>query len=236
MNLRLLLSTALTSTIFAGMSVHSAEINWGNRTQDILYDSNGNALTSDFVFEIGAFLPGFTPTAANVTDWAANWTIFDAGNLNTADLFGDGPVNFFSGSAVHQTNAQSSSISATPGATFLQNTQAYLWAYNSKDVSITSEWALVTDLILAPDTGDLWRFPSPSNDTGFLTWSLRAADTAIYGKLENGSISGGGDFTVTPATFSLQTHQVPEPGGALLIASAGLLFILRRSRFLSQTK
>lgn len=226
----------LTGLFWASKPLQAASISWGNVAFDTLVDSNGIALDSSYTFEIGAFINGFVPTASNVNDWAANWTIFDAATLNTNELFpGSGPANFFTSSATHQTNSQSSSTFTTPGSTFAQNTQAFLWVYDSKAVSFTSEWALVTDLA-GPNVGDTWRFPSPSNDTGFLTWSLSDADSAVFGKLQSGAVTGGGDFTVTPATFSLQTHQVPEPGGALLIASAGLLFMLRRARFVSQNR
>lgn len=226
----------LTGLIAASTPLQAASIGWGNQAFDTLVDSNGAALDSTFTFEIGTFINGFVPTASNLTNWAANWTIFDAATLNTNELFvGSGPLNFFTSTATHQTNSQSSSLFTTPGSTFAQNTLAYLWAYDSKTVSFTSEWALVTDLV-ATSNSDRWLFPSPSNDTGFLTWSLADADSAVFGKLKDGTIAGGGDFTVQPATFSLQTHQVPEPGGALLIASAGLLFMLRRARFISQNR
>lgn len=227
----------LTGLLAASKPLQAASIGWGNQAFDTLVDSNGTALDSTFTFEIGTFINGFVPTASNLTDWAANWTIFDAATLNTNELFpSSGPLNFFTSTATHQTNSQSSSLFTTPGSTFAQNTQAFLWAYDSKTVSFTSEWALVTDLVSTGNAADSWRFPSPTNDTGFLTWSLADADNAVFGKLRNGTIAGGGDFTVQPATFSLQTHQVPEPGGALLIASAGLLFMLRRARFISQSR
>jgi hypothetical protein len=227
----------LTGLIAASKPLQAASIGWGNQAFDTLVDSNGAALDSTFTFEIGTFINGFVPTASNLTDWAANWTIFDASGLNTnAPVPNEGPLNWFTSTATHQTNSQSSSLFTTPGSTFAQNTQAYLWAYDSKAVSFTSEWALVTDLVASGNNGDSWRFPSPSNDIGFLTWSLADADNAVFGKLKDGTIAGGGDFTVQPATFSLQTHQVPEPGGALLIASAGLLFMLRRARFISQNR
>jgi hypothetical protein len=237
MKLRSLLLTALTGAVIIGKPIQAASISWSNQVFDTLYDSNGAALDSTFQFEIGTFINGFIPTGDNVADWSTNWTIFDAATLNTDELFvGSGPLNFFTSTATHQTDSQSSSLFTTPGSTFAQNTQAFLWVYDSKTVSFTSEWALVTDLVSTGNTADAWRFPSPTNDTGFLTWSLADAENAVFGKVQNGSSVGAGEFTVQPATFSLQTHQVPEPGGALLIASAGLLFMLRRARFLSQNR
>lgn len=218
--------------------VQARTISWGNQALDELYTSQGVSLDNSFLFEIGTFINGFVPTGSNVADWNANWIIFDRTTLNT-ELVDTGtefvPLNYFNSSANHQTNAQSSSMFTTPGATFPQNTQAYLWVYNSKSISFTSEWALVADLIPSgiEGEGDSWRFPSPADDIGIpLTWSLSGAETALYGSVRDGASRGDGEYTVTPATFSLQTHQVPEPGAALLIASAGLLFMMRRSRFL----
>jgi hypothetical protein len=217
--------------------VQARTINWGNQALDPLFNSQGVSLDSTFGFEIGTFINGFVPTGSNVSDWSSNWIIFDRAFLNT-DLLdtdeGPVPLNYFSSSATHQTNAQSSSMFTTTGATFPQNTQAYLWVYNSKTVSFSSEWALVADLIASglESEGDAWRFPSPADDIGPpLTWSLSGAETALFGSVRNGVSRGDGSYTVAPTTFSLQTHQVPEPGGALLIASAGLLFLLRRTRF-----
>lgn len=211
-------------------------IGWGNQAYDELYNSQGIALDSTFLIEVGTFINGFVPTGSNVSDWNANWIIFDRAALRTDILDGDdAPINYFASQANHLTNAQSSSLYTTPGATFAQNTQAYMWVYNSKSISFTSEWALVANLIPSglESEGDPWRFPSPADEFGIpLSWSLSGAETALYGSVRDGASRGDGEYTVTPATFSLQTHQVPEPGAALLIASAGLLFMMRRSRFL----
>jgi hypothetical protein len=240
MKFPLILWPIIASLLVVSKPAQATAINWSNAVNDLLYDSTGAPLTNSFHFEIGIFTDGFVPTASNFTDWAANWSIFDAATLNTDEIPGLGPANFFTSTARVNQNLTSNSPLTSPGSTFPQNTQAYLWAFNSKTVSFTSEWALVTDLSTTlPNAANAWRFPAPENPSlpniG-LEWSLSDAETAIFGSVRNASSVGGGDFTVQPATFSLQTHQVPEPGGALLIASAGLLFMLRRARFISQSR
>jgi hypothetical protein len=230
-----LIALASLAALLSPLPGQARDIAWGNSVFDELYDSQGNALDSSFQFEIGTFINGFVPTGSNLSDWITNWIIFDRAPLNTDEIYlGSGPANFFANTATHQTDAESSSLYTTPGATFPQNTQAYLWVYDSKSVSATSEWALVTDFISAGNTGDAWRFPNPADDISpSLTWSLDDAETALFGAVQNGNSRGDGEFSVAPPSFSLQTHQVPEPGGALLIASAGVLFLLRRFRLVA---
>ena len=233
MKLHTLPLIALASLSCLLPQLHARDIAWGNEVFDQLYDSQGNSLSSSFQFEIGTFINGFVPTGSNLTEWVANWIVFDKTSLNTDEGFpGSGPANFFASSAIHQTNAQSSSLFATPGATFAQNTQAYLWVYDSKTVDLTSEWALVSDFVSADNIGgDSWRFPNPADDISpTLTWSLEHAETAIFGAVQSGASQSAGTATASPGSFTLQTYQVPEPSSALLIGSAGLLLLLRRAR------
>ncbi len=212
-------------------------VSWSSAVFDELYNSQGMALDSSFNFEIGMFINGFIPTASNINDWNANWIVFDLAfyDTNLGDPTEAGwnvGIQYFAGSAIHQTDGTSDSPYATPAAVFPQNAQAYLWVYNSKDITFTSEWALVTDLISAGNSGDSWLYPNPADQISpTLTWSLSDADTAIFGAVDSGASTGGGNVSSQPSSYSLQTYQVPEPGSVLLVASAGLLLMLRRARF-----
>lgn len=231
-----LLSAAL---LLAGaLPVQARTVSWSSAVFDELYNSQGAYLDSTFSFEIGMFINGFNPTAGNTSDWSANWIVFDRAfyDTNLGDPTEAGwnvGTRYFAGSAVHQTNGTSNSPDATPGGVFPQNAQAYLWVYNSKDITFTSEWALVTDLSPVGNTGDSWLYPNPADQISpTLTWSLADADTAIFGAVGSGSSTGAGNVSSQPSNYSLQTYQVPEPGSVMLVASAGLLLMLRRSRFL----
>ena len=237
MKARFVLLSALGVLSLLAAPLSSARtVGWSNEAFDPLYDSSGNALDSSFRFEVGAFVTGFMPTASNMADWAANWRVFDlafhdTAAANPADGGWNVAFSFFAGSANHLTNGTSDSIYASAGHSFAQNTQAYLWVYNSKDFAFTSEWALVADLSATGNTADRWLFPNPADQISpSLIWALSDADTAIIGGLNSGAVQGTGNYTSQPSSYALQTYQVPEPGGALLIGSAGLLLMLRRRR------
>ncbi len=111
------------------------------------------------------------------------------------------------------------------------NEQVYLWAYNSKLIVPTSEWALVTDLDLPGNVGSPWLTPDPTDALGSYDWQLADADAAIIGGV-NGIQSDGG-FNATPPAFSLQTAVVPEPGSVFLLIAAAAAHVIRRARHLS---
>lgn len=234
MKSKLLLLITACFLVLPTQFLRAGAIDWSNSIFDELYTSQGVALDNSFSFEMGMFINGFTPAADNIADWALNWIVFDASYLNTGEVYpGSGPANFFAGTAHFLENGTSSSPYATPDALFPQNSQAYLWVYNSKDIGFTSEWALVTDFNPINNVVNRWLFPDPADAmSANLEWRLEDADTAIFGALHSGSSTGGGSVSSQPSSFSLQTYQVPEPGGALLVASAGLLLMLRRARFM----
>jgi len=209
--------------------VLARDVTWSSSVFDDLYNSYGDPLDSSFLFEVGIFDNGFVPTTSNFTDWDANWLVFD----QVSDGAGWNPLfQAFSGAATVESDGSSSSIFATPGAVFPANSQVYLWVYNSKDIALTSEWALVTDFVAAgvPDVGDRWRVPAHSSDPlAFpISWNLLEADTALFGAVSGSE--GAGSVPNPQVALSLQTYQVPEPGGVLLIACAGLLTLFRRFR------
>lgn len=204
-------------------------ISWSNLVGDDLFNSQGVALDASFTFEMGIFINDFVPTSSNINDWNTNWQVFDAA------VVGDGwnvGAQFFASTAEQLPSGLSNS-SFTTGGTFLLSSQAYLWVYHSKTVDFSSEWALVSDFSGVGNIADRWVFPSPPTEDQVnlsMTWSLADAETALFGALHSGVSEGGGEVTNQPSSFSLQTYQVPEPGSALLIASAGLLMLIRRRR------
>lgn len=209
-------------------SAQASTIFWNNDGDTVLLDSSGNALTSDYQFEIGVFADGFMPTASNLDDWAANWRVmdrsFDATPEDTADPDAEGwdsALGAFTGTVEQIAGGTTDSPEVTPGYQFVQGTVMYIWVYNTRDRSNgTAEWALVTDGTDVGDdlNGNDWIVPDPT-DTGGVNILLRDADTAVFG-----SVNGAG--------VSLQTSlvPVPEPGSALLAGLAAVGALLARRR------
>lgn len=211
--------------LFGGHRLAASTVFWGTFNNDTLYDSTGADLGVGFTFEIGTFTTGFTPTVANMSQWAANWMIFDAA------MNGDGwtpGAHFVNTSADHNALAGSNSPDANPLDVFGQGTPAYLWVFNNKAGDNSSEWALLADVDKGSNVfGGAWAFPDPAEQSGqSYDWQTRDLDTAIFGGV-NGT-QGAGLFTASPVAFTIQTHLVPEPGSALLIAAAGAACMRRR--------
>jgi len=126
----------------------------------------------------------------------------------------------------------SDAVGTDPTYAFNQGDTAYLWAYNSKTIEPSSEWALVTE---AGNTGTLsgnpWVIPN-LGDSGSYNWNLGDATTAIVGG--SNSAQGPGTYSANPGVFSLQTAVVPEPGSAILLLAAAAAHLTRRMRRLSR--
>lgn len=206
---------------------------WNNDGDNQLLDSSGNALTSDFSFELGVFNNGFVPTADNIDDWGANWMVmdraFDATPGDTMDPDAEGwdsALGAFTGTVNHLSDGTSDSPDANPADVFVQGTVMYIWVYNTRDRSGgTAEWALVTDGADMGDdlNGDDWIIPDPMDPTSY-NILLRDADSAVLGNIDG--TTGGGQ------PYNLQTIvvPVPEPGSALLAGGAILGGLLSRRR------
>ncbi len=234
MNLNRCFLLALMLLTTRGMA---STINWSSQINAGLFTSAGQPLDTSFSFEIGTFLAGFVPTYHNTNQWEANWLAFDRafdptlGDPNDGDPEGwNIPDQFYVGAAEHIAPLGSSdSFYATPGAVFAQNSAAYLWVYNDKNIVPGSEWALVTYINSLGNTGNDWLCPDPNDPPGTsYEWKLEDADLAIVGG-GNGS-RGDGDYSVDPGIFNIQTIAVPEPGSALLIGLAAGVLGTRRNR------
>lgn len=226
--------TGFLALAWMGGSAWGSTIFWGSQFQDNLFDSNGQALDGTYSFEVGTF-GAFVPTLANITQWAANWKVLDRAfdptplDPNDGDPEGWNVIDqFFVGTVGHDTSGFSNSPDANPTDVFAQNEKVYLWAYNSKTIAATSEWALVTDSNYASNSSNDWLVPDPADTSGSYDWQLADADDAVYGGVNGVQYAGG--FNATPPTFSLQTAVVPEPGSAFLLISAFAAHFIRRTR------
>lgn len=203
---------------------------WGSAFNDSLFDSAGNTLDSTYSFEIGTF-GTFAPTYQNVDQWEANWHVIDrafdpdSNGWNSTEQFFGGTVDF-------DLSGHSSSPDANPTDVFTQGDVVYLWAYNSKSIVPSSEWALLGYGADSNNTGDPWVIPDPLASVS-PNWNLSDAHDTIVGGAND--IQGPGTYSATPGVFSLQTAVVPEPGSALLLLAAAATHLIRRARRLNRS-
>jgi hypothetical protein len=213
-SLPLLLAALCTSEL------HAQTLNWGSEVFSDLVDSRGETLTDVFVFEIGAFTPGFSPAVDNIFDWYANWHVFDQANYSQAN-------GYFTSTVEMQDNGTSNSLALAAKGMSFEGLEAFLWIRNNDSAEVGAEWLLVRSPV--------WIFPAPipgccGNEIP-VEWSvsdLSPNDAPRWGN--QGGYLGPGAYTVTGA-FDLQTHTfVPEPSLALLLLATAAGGALRRRR------
>lgn len=220
-------------TMFGGSrALTAAEIAWESEYRETgskLYDSTGQTLGSSIYFEIGSFQTGFTPTALNMDQWAANWKMFDKTYDGDTNGLWDAAHGQFGGGAQFDPSGYSLSPDASPSTIFSADEQLYIWAYNSKDYIEGSEWALVTRTQPSgtPAFND-WITPDPAGSFTAQV-KLQEADTVVFGGLNDVQGPGTYDTGAAPASFDLQLHAVPEPS-SMMLALLGLLGFVRRRR------
>lgn len=202
-------------------------LSWGSNPGDELYLSSGQPLDDSFTFELGTF-GLFIPTIGNLDLWSSNWRLFDRAIAPSENGWNSG-AGFINSSATLSETFQSDSIYASPSSLFSQGEQLYIWAYNSLTLTTGPEWALVTNGDSDGNSADNWVVPEPVC-CGGSTLDIRIEDATSVPLGGVNDTRGPGTFTADPPTYLLQTSAVPEPSGALLIGSAGLLALVRRRR------
>ena len=224
----LLRSAAALSLLTA--AAHGQSINWGSEAFSTLVDSHGNTIgQSGYVFELGAFNSGFTPTSNNLMSWFANWRVYDTADYSSENGYFTGAVDMFD-------NGTSTEL-GTPSFAGLD---AYIWIRNSNiGENATTEWLLVRN--------SSWVFPTPTShccDPSLpVEWSvsdLSSTDLPKYGGqggtegLTNTPYSTPGPGLVTDRETTgtyLQTYTfVPELSSSVLIMVLGVLGLLDRRR------
>lgn len=226
---------AALAWLVAGQPVRAQTIDWGSEALSDLVDSSGRTLDNSYVFELGAFESGFTPTATNVNEWSAHWSTFDrAGYDGFEDVDHNGiDDNEMFGNFASSVQMQAGGHSSNPAYTNLgldfQDLDAYLWIRNGSTPEPGTEWLLAR--------AEEWRFPTYDNccdDPSLIPsiqWSVSDLSnthvTPVWGNQDGHT--GAGVVTDT-ALHTLQTALVPEPSAAWLVALGGLAAVLRRRR------
>lgn len=213
---------------FVPLTLCGQQIDWGSAIYDEIVDSEAQVLDNTFIFQLGAFEDGFTPSSGNVGDWATNWKVFDQADYNGIESpVDDGIWGYFSSTVNMVAGGTSNSEDLTPGAASFEGQSAFVWIRNSDDPVEGTEWLLVR--------ADSWVFPTVDpnccNNTLPLEWSmsdLAVGNVPLWGS--QGGTAGDGSYTTT-GSYTMQTFTfVPEPSTTLLFGLVGVFAAVRRRR------
>lgn len=144
---------------FAGRA-GAAQVSWGTEAQSTDLDSGGKSLTSEWIFELGAFAPAFTPTAANTALWKQNWTTAARSAYDEANRGVAGARFTFTSNASPYTTSN----------------RGWIWGYHPR----RGEWILFGDTT--------WRWPDTILPGPPPTWGTTSARDVIVGALNTGGV------------------------------------------------
>lgn len=219
------LCVALLAIATPGIASDTNRLQWGSLEESTIVDSYGNSLPADkFTFDLGAFVGGFTPDDSNVSQWATNWRVFDRAKYVFNDLTG---MAEFASEYTMYNNTFFNSHNGYEDVGFSRD--AYIWVYNQQTAEPGSEWFLAR--------ATTWIFPTLSevccDNNLSIQWSMGdledAGVTPIWGSQfdqEGSGVRSGFNSGADLQTFTF----IPEPSSALLVAIAGIMGALRRSR------
>jgi hypothetical protein len=203
-------------------------INWNSEVLSNFIQQDGTSLLdSSFTFDIGTFVPGFVPTADNMTMWNSNFKTIQSASVSNGMV---DYVNGYYGGSFEVTSNNSP---------FERPNQGYLWVNNSRSMGPTTQWALLTDDASDGNTDDDWTIPLfVANHTALPDdWELRNLQVlnsykVVWGGADSSQGGTPGNYTNPTGAFTLQTHlvPVPEPTIATGLAVAALVCLRRRRR------
>jgi hypothetical protein len=240
----LLAIAGIALVLCAASPAKAVTVAWGNSPLDTVMDSYGNELSEPpFLFQLGVFDGIFVPTLDNVSEWAANWRVFDESGYE--NMVGDPPEPvldvFYSEARFVEYidpldnpegyvvgGSTSDAANADNTYNFAQK-QAYIWIRNSDNPVPGTEWFLAT----APS----WVFPTPSLqccDTAIVNWEVQdianSATLPVFGAASQ-YVGGGYSSNPTSPANTIQTYTfIPEPSSALFSAVSALVLLRRRRR------
>lgn len=138
--------------LFSAVLASAAQINWRGLANRDHQSSNGQPLTGNVIFELGAFSAGFIPSSDNTALWAEHWSPIDRARYQESR-------QVFTSSLVLSSNQ----------APFSVGQPAYIWGYQTD--SEASEWILLR----RPS----WTWPSPSLTALPLSWIVSLTETDV---------------------------------------------------------
>ncbi len=148
----------LLALVWLATGSHAAagQINWSGAIGGPHLTSTAAKLDGRFVFELGVFDAGFTPTLANASQWAAKWHRGALAAYNPATAW-------FTGSLPVTSNA----------APFTQGTRGWIWGHDGR--------CTAGEMILL--SAPTWTWPSSAAFELPVTWTVSAATEAVVGQL-----------------------------------------------------
>lgn len=212
---RLAKCVCLSVLLLAGGRSGAQTLNWSSLTGSSFVDSEGAYLTANFLYQLGTFAQGFTPTEGNIDLWVDNFHVFDTAAYSSSD------GQYFTGTETAQDHSGSGSAPYSDYNLF-EGMQAYIMIRNDEK----------TEFFLA--SASSWVFPTMAPGccaNGIvLNWSVSdlGDDEPIWGSQNDKH--GGGDYVDTGIYQDIQTHAVPEPSALLLASLAFLRLLTIRSR------
>ncbi len=209
MKLRLLLtgSLLLLTASFAGAQniqppedSNGTQIAWASEAFAINLLADGITTFEDsgydIRFELGTFKAGFDPLTATPEQWLSNWIVLQGADYDLVD----------------QQFIQTATLNHNTEP-FVAGTQAFIWGYNTKDLTMGAEWLIVG--------ASSWTWPSSSAPlpTTFSMSDATSADVLV------GNVNGSGFHMQLGAVTA-----VPEPSTSLLAVFTVTVLALRRKR------
>ncbi len=222
MRLYVYASLAILGSLAVVPTAQAVTVHWGNALNSTLVKSDTTPISAgdSLRYEVGVFAAGFTPTAANPSEWAANWKRLDSASYNAT-------ASYFSSSfdLVPSSSGATTATSTSPETVSYQvpsGTKVYLMVYNNTAMDETTELFL--------GTNPTW-ITAPPSDTQLdkpLNLRLSGITQPIFGGAN--SVPSGGIKTPPVSAYALQTATfIPEPSASLL-AGIFLCFGLLRRR------
>ena len=136
--------------------VQAGGVDWNSTFFQTNTTSTGAPLDDAWVFELGAFVSGFTPTSANTASWATNWR-------PAQRIFYNITTQGFASSYDVLSNA----------APFNTNALGYIWGHNCSVIS--GQWLLVSN--------STWKWPLAGGVNVPVQWSMNGATNIIVGQV-----------------------------------------------------
>lgn len=145
----------------------ATQVDWGSVAFSNNLSSTGQPWDGTWSAELGSFLPGFTPTAANTNQWGVNWRAASRSAYQTS-------TRYFAGSYSYTAHT----------APFTAGARAYFWIF--QPAAPQGQWLLLT----TPS----WTWPAASPfDPIITTWITTDATEAVIGQVPsaNGNLTSG---------------------------------------------
>ncbi len=213
---RMSLKLSLILTVLSAACAEAVIINWGNSSlvPAASQFSNGSVVgNGQASFALGTFDAGFTPTAANIGSWGANFNIFEVVNIQNNKFVGSANlannVTFSAGEQFFML-AINGSFDQSAGAVDVIPFSATQFFLGSSQQGPTVP---VVNNFLVPNAA------APQNGTDIQYYTESPSFFTIVGSAQpNGSVTFGSPL------------QVPEPSGVVLMAFSAAGVLLRRRR------